>query len=412
VRAEIRAGLPGGRRALRIEAGAFEVVVMEVPGPSLTEAEWRSIRLARGSYAAMWGSAARHVLEDDPLDGRDGGPYESWHYLAWVRAGSGPAKLVVLRKVRLAPDPASAHEQTPLGDLMPWDVRSWRVQGDGGDVTTLWEELRAWMRRLVPAEACPELRVASIGRLGTSPIGRRPETAGQRDRTACAFAAIQLLATDGDPSLAYVITLCRELQDKVLAVRDVVGRSVQPAFTRTEEVLGLPAGSVVLDLRQVDVQAHKLAVPGYFVDHLDATELVGGLLDEGRLTLADLRPAIAAVIGGASSLGGAEALAGRLVMAVAAPPDHHAIAEILTHPRVFKYLVPLLAGAEPLERMSTADLRTRLIWETGNRPFSSTVLLPGWRASALRVLRALDERCGGGDVPGDQRMAGTHGGSR
>jgi hypothetical protein len=393
---ELRGDLPGGRRELRIRVGSFSVVVAEIPGRSLSDREWREIRMARGSYPAMWGGHDSDVFAQDPLDGAEA-PYRTWHYCACVTGDGEPEKLVVMRKVTLAASELTAEQRADPGDLLPLDIRFWKVRTDVGSAP-LWDALRNHTRRLAPNEEHPELRIASMGRVAAYPYGEQPRTARGRERTAIAFAAIQLLATHGDPSLLYVWSLCPELQDRVVSMHDVDGNHVRPAFIPTEELLGLPAGSVHLDNGSPVVQEHKTTFPGYFVDNDDAARLIAGLLDQGRLTPADLREPAMRLVARESAAGGDRALIEELV-ALVAEPDHRRLADVLTRPRLFQYLVPLLTGKRPLARMTAAELRTLLVRETRDGPFSSTVVPAAWAASAWEVMGAAERKYGGATEP-------------
>jgi hypothetical protein len=393
---ELRGDLPGGRRELRIRVGSFAVVVAEIPGRSLSEREWSEIRRARGSYPAMWGGHDLDVFAHDPLDGAQA-PYRAWHYCACVTGDGEPEKLVVMRKVTLAPSELTAEQRADPGDLLPLDIRFWKVRTDVGSAP-LWDALRNHARRLAPNEDHPELRIASMGRVAAFPYGEQQRTARGRERTAIAFAAIQLLATHGDPSLLYVWSLCPELRDRVVSMHDVDGTRVRPAFTPTEDVLGLAAGSVRLDNSSAVVREHKTTFPGYFVDNDDAARLIAGLLDEGRLTPEDLREPAMRLIARESAAGGDQALMDELA-ALVAEPDHHRLADVLTRPRLFQYLVPLLTGKRPLTRMTAAELRALLVRETRDGPFSATVMPAAWAASAWEVMDAAERKYGGATEP-------------
>jgi hypothetical protein len=377
LRSELRTDLDGGRRRLHVAVGPYEVVVTEVPAASLSADEWHDVQLARCSYVEMWGGD-RELIADDPLDGRDAAsPYDVHHYLAWARVPGGfeGGKLLTMRKVRLVASRLTAEQLAYPLPLLPLDALFWRVSTAAGSVP-LWEPLHdkagfSW---------------AAIGRTGTYPFGEPERSEVERERTGVAFAAIQLLAAHGDSSQVWVDSLCPEFRDRVLGVRDRDGRYVAPAFTRTEETLGLPPGSVSLDNDLHVVRQHKILFPGYFVDNTDATRVLGELLDDGLLTIADLRPSIGRLVEAESSIDGA----GRQVEELVALGDHRRLAELLTRSRLFKYLAPLLAGAERPTRMSAADLRRRLLFETADGPFSSAVRPAVWSASALSVLLAVD----------------------
>lgn len=388
---ELRGGLPGGRRELRTCVGPLGVVVTEVPGRSLTEREWDHILLARRSYTTMWGGGREDLVVEDPLDGRDSSPYDTRHYLAWVSDGGDPYKLVTMRTVRLLPSKLTDEQRADPLALLPVDIQLWRVRGDGGRGVPLWEALRAHTRRLAPRDELAEFRIASMERIATSPYGEPKRTTRERERTAIAFAAIQLLATYADPNLLHVWTLCAELRDRVLGVVDVNGEYVPPAFTRTEDTLGLPRGSVGLDVTLPVVQEHKATFPGYFVDNDDAARLITGLLDERRVTVADLSPTIAHLVEQETLLG-RDTRQFELLASATGGPDHHRLAEILTRPHLFKYLVPLIASDRPLTRISTAELRRRLVWETMDGPFSSTMMPWQSAASARAILEVAEEK--------------------
>ena len=51
---------------------------------------------------------------------------------------------------------------------------------------------------------------------------------------------------------------------------------------------------------------------------------------------------------------------------------------------LFKFLIPLIASME--------DVRSALIFETPDGPFSSTITPQLWRESALRLLAAAQEK--------------------
>jgi hypothetical protein len=365
--------------------GPFSVEVMEVPGPSLSRQEWRDILMARSSYPAMWGGAGSDIFACDPLDGREPGIYDTRHYLAWIRDGHGPRKLVTMRKVALVPSRLTRRQRADPLELLPHDVRFWRARTEDGRCVPLWDVLRARTRRLAPHDEFAEFRIGSTGRTGTFPYGERQRTRRARERTGIAFAAIQVLATSGDPSLLYVCSLCPEFQDRVLGVIDVDGRYVAPAFTRTEEVLGLAPGSVSLDNGLPVVREHKSLFPGYFIDNDDAARLVAALLEDGRVTVGDLGAAIGRVGEHESAAGGDGRQLDELVALVGAR-NYRALAEVLTRPHLFKYLVPLLGPGEPL---------ARLLCETGDGPFSSTLVPRRWATSAWAILEAAEAKYGG-----------------
>jgi hypothetical protein len=379
---ELRSDLPGGRRELRVRVGPFSVTVTEIPGRSLTDHEWQDIQLARRSYPAMWGEAGADIFTSDPLDGRHGEPYDTRHYLAWVRDGAVPCKLVTMRKVTLDPSRLTERQLADPFDLLPVDVQFWRVRTVGGGSVRLWDVLRAHARRLAPHDEFAEFRITSTGRTGTFPFGERQRTIRERERTGIAFAATQVLAAHRDPSLLYVCSLCREFRDRVLGVVDVDGKYVPPAFTRTEDVLGLAPGSVGLDNGLRVVREHKAAFPGYFLDNDDAARLIAGLLERRRISVADLAGAIARLVEGESA-GGRDWRHLDVLLSAVGARDHLRLAQVLTRPHLFKYLIPLISPGGPL---------ARLVREARDGPFSSVLVPSRWAASAASILQAVEAK--------------------
>jgi hypothetical protein len=377
MRLELRSGLAGDRRELWIEVGPIVVTVTEVPGVSLSDQEWRDVRLARLSFVSMWADSSV-LFERDRLDGRgeDAAVYDTKHYLARVEDGAEPAKLVTGRKVLLRPAGLTADQRAEPGELLPLDLRFWRDRTTDGP---LWPRLRAYARSLAREDELAEFRIASMGRVATYPFGERGRTARQRERTAIAWAATQVLAAHDDPSLLWVWTIRPEFRDKVMVVHDIDGNAVRAPFVGTHEVLGLPAGAVALNRGLPVVEGAMLAAPGYFFDHDSAARVLATLLDERRLTMADLRPTIARLVEWEAGAGQPGERLDELLTAVAMP-DHGRLAVLLTRPRSMKYLVPLL--------MHSAELRTRLLREAADGPFSACVLPPAWTAAAWAMLEA------------------------
>jgi hypothetical protein len=384
---ELRGDLPGGRRELRLQVGTLSVVVVEIPGRSLNDQEWSDIQRARIAYGSMWGEHDSDVFVNDPFDGREP-PYRAWHYCASVSEAGDPGKLVVMRKVMLVASQMTADQRADPGDLLPVDIRFWQVRTDVGQVP-LWEALRNHARRLAPNDRYPEFRISSISRAAT-PVGDR-RVAGERDRTAIGFAAIQLLATQGDPNLLYVCSLCPEFRDRVMGLCGADGAYVSPDFVRTEDQIGLPPDTVSLNNSLPVVQAHKTAFPGYFVHNEDAARVIADLLDEGRLTAEDIRAPAMRLLARESARGGSMRLIEELT-ALIAEPDYRRLAEVMTRPRVFQYLVPLIAGEHPLSRMPASELRARLLYGTRDGPYSSTVVPAAWATSAWAILDAAERK--------------------
>lgn len=382
---ELRADLPGGRRALRLRAGSLAVTVTEVPAASLTASEWRDILLARRSYAEVWGAGDDSVVVEDAFDGRReaASTWDVRHYLARVRDDRTTAmsKLVTARKVAVQPATLTAAQKAEPADVLPPDVRFWRVRTADGTVP-LWNPLRAHLRRTAPDDDLAEFRFGTMGRFATYPHGD-----GRRDVTPLAWAAIQILAAFGDRSLLHLRTIRPDFADRVLAVRGRDGARAVPVFPPTEEALGLAPGSLEFDDHLAVVQQYREAVPGYFVDGHHAAAVLFSLLQSGDVAVGDLSGAVGRLIAGEPSIGGEARRLERMV-AVRMTPDHSRLAELLTRPLWFKYLGPLLSGAEMLSRMSTETFRARLVHETRAVPFSSAATPATWSASAWKLVES------------------------
>jgi hypothetical protein len=384
---QLRGDLPGGRRELRIDVGPLRVAVTEIPARSLTDREWDEVLLARRSYSAMWGGVRSDIIAEDPVDGLDGDRYDTWHYLAWVSDAAGGSKLVTMRKVTLNPARLTERERAEPFDLLPVDIQFWKVETDAGPVP-LWDVLKAHARRMAPDDPYAEFRIASTGRTGTYPFGEPQRTARERERTGIAFAAIQLLASYGDPSLLWSASLCDEFRDRVLGVVDVEGVYVPPDFTRSEDVLGLPAGSVGLDDRLDVVQEHRTAFPGYFIANDDAARVLARLLDEGRVVAAELRAAVMRQVAREPSA----CRDRRQVEGIGdlrTRADRRRLAALLTRSQMFKYLIPLIGPGRPL---------SALVAETGDGPFSATLVPARWRTSAWTILDVAQEKYAGAET--------------
>lgn len=382
--------LPNGRRHLHLRIGPFAIDVVEIPARCLEAHDWALIQLARRSYLAMWGT---EMLSEDRFDGRGNSAYDTHHYLAWVKEEGDPGKLVTMRKVKLAPSRLTVEQiEQPLA-MLPPDIRFWAVHSDDGSRLPLWEILKSYVRRVAPDEARPELRIASLSRTGTFPYRERDRSYRRRERTAIAFAAIQLLAVGDGADLLYVSHLCPELQERVLRVGDVDGRSVAPAHFNSEEILGLPGGSVRMDNRLPVVREHKANLPGYLLDNDSARDVILRLLESGRISAADLRPTVALLVEAELALGRERRELVDLLCA-ASTSDHNRLAEALTRPVMFKYMVPRILSDEPLEGMSGPEFRDALIDGTDDGPFSSTRSPRDWLHSAQAVLEAAAAKYG------------------
>ena len=382
--------LADGRRGLRLALGSITVHTVEIPGRCLRPREWAVIQLARRSYAAMWGTS---FLAEDRFDGRRPSMYDTKHYIAWVNDAACGRKMLTMRKVSINSARLAERLLRRINRFLPPDIRFWVVAGDSEARCNLWDVLTAHARRMAPDDPQAEFRIATLSRTGTFPYGERNKTRRMREQAAIAFSSIQLLASDLDADLLYVSFLCPEFQDKVLGIVDLNGGYVAPANTRTDEILGVAPGSTRMDNRLPAVREYKAKLPGYLIDNGSAAVLIARMLESGSITVADLQPTIAHLVE-QEMTGGRDG--DRLVdlLCAAAAGDHAHVAEFLTQPCMFKYMVPRIVSDAPLARMSGAEFRDCLIDQTSDGPFSSTRTPQDWLASAQRVLSAAREKYG------------------
>ncbi len=381
------------RRWLELQVGsALDIQVLESPARSLRPAELEAIDRARCSYG-MWGDAVPAV-QWDALDGLTGGGYDTRHYLAKVLdRADGSCKVVTTRTVRLVPEAMTARQRAHPHRLLSSDVAWWETpEGE-----PLWTHLRQYARRLAPGDRHAPLRVASLGRVATYPHGEGERPPRKRERTAFAFAAIQLLATTDPTHLAFTIVLCAELRDRVLGIRTPKGAYLVPAFPPAAEVLGLSA--VRLNRQLPEVQEHLWRYPGYWLDNDDAAGRVQEALEMGLVRPEELADAFDAIHRQATPeeyealrrmrIGivdpvmtpeeAREVTAGERV---ARPPRfdcmkyHRDLGHVLTRPRYARHLVPLL---------ETHPALRALVLQAGDGPFCS-ILTPSTMAQDARAL--------------------------
>lgn len=347
----------GGRRTLSLDIGAGVVRAVEIPGPAMSPAEWELIQLARDAYARMWGGDSEvKSVDQDPFDGLDpNDPYQTYHYIGQVDIPGAASRIITMRKVNLKP--GACAEVLP-----PDDATFWLAQNVlSGERIPLWE-------LLMEAVECPS-KIAAISRTGTYPYRQRGRTPIEQERNGIAFAAIQVLATQGHSDAYFICQLCPEFQNRVHSVEDSLGRRISLDFTRTEETFNLPPEwQVTLNNKNTAVQEVKTFYPGYWVDGKAAAWVLRQLIQNGTLTYQELSRALKDVPG-----------------KITAAPKETTLAldemiDFLTKPINFKYLIPVIKRHK--------ILRHQLIHEAAGRPYSATLIPRLWRQSALNLLNA------------------------
>jgi hypothetical protein len=381
---QLRNELPGGRRDLRMTVGPFSVAVTETPGSTLTQGELDDLNLARRSYADRHEGDGQRF--DDPLDRVETDVQDVCHYRAWVTDDSG-AGLVTMRRVRVDLARQTGEPAEPGGPQLPPELRFWRAQMADSSQIPLWQLVRGHVRSLFAMGEPAALPVAAVGRIA---VWARGEADRDRDRTAVALAATQLLAAERDVSLLYVWSLRPELRDRVVGIR-LADLHAHSAFTPTEVQLGLPGGAVHIDDSLGEVRAHQAEFPGYWLDNAGAAEVIAELLDEGRVSVDDCAAAIMRAQQ-AAILRDDRRLLCELARATGGD-DHRRLAEILTRPHVFGYLASLMTDCARLAGMTGGEL-CQLLGRVGAGPGSAAVRPAAWIQSAWGVLETAAAKYG------------------
>ena len=378
-----------GRCEFNLAVGDLQVKVLGATPMSLTYQEWLQIQSARQSFFEMWGGNGVTSILKDQFDARDPeSPYQATHYIATVHDPADqaePEKVVTMRLVSIRDDAII----NPARVQLPDDITFWNVLEGQGKATSLWQHMKLRLSQQTngQVEVPPELKIAAIGRTGTSPYEKSGRTARQREKTAIGFAAIQVLATELDKHKLWVCQLCPEFQTLVLSIRDKDGSIVMLDFAKTEETLNLPPGwRMKLDNNNPHVQKHKTNYPGYWIDNEGAKATLLDFLASGRFVFEDFKGPLEALLNSDDNCF-LPAEDKENLRTTLDNVDNSNLADIigtLIKPRFFKFLIPLINSME--------DVRTALIFETPDGPFSSTITPQSWRESALRLLDAAQEK--------------------
>jgi len=133
----------------------MQVQVVEVRADGLTAQEWRTIQMARHSYASMWGGGNGSIgeVQADLFDGRglQRVPYTVWHYIATVTSAGEEDKIITMRKVYYPLQSYCERENMDAEEVLNWveaylldDISFWEIANhETNTVHALWEELRA-----------------------------------------------------------------------------------------------------------------------------------------------------------------------------------------------------------------------------------------------------------------------------
>lgn len=395
------------KRELVLNIGPMAVKVIEIPAAGLNDEEWSTIQAARQSYFAMWGgNSHKGEIEEDPFDGREeDSPYTTHHYLASVDMEGEPTKFITMRKVIIRPDWKGEPATLP-DDLSVWSVRDRARQQE----YPLWDVVLGLKGTDESVRQQGGLRVAAISRTGTFPYDAEEKKEIQRERTAVAFAAIQLLAADTqtEEECPHFLSCmqCPEFPNKVLSIYDKTGNLVKLDFATTESTLALPPEyDVVLDNDNPKVQMLKTRFPGYWQNNETAATVLMQLVMQGRLRGNDLlKKPYALLVADISQATDGEKLSKlKATMPILkeniidATPEELALVEsflrLLTKSRNYKHAISLLTTEGKISPNLTGDeLRDELIRRAGDGPYSSLLKPDMWRSSALNLLLHAKEK--------------------
>lgn len=301
---------------LSVEIGSTTIAVeiAKAPGIPWDQKLREDIETARASYRVAWGD----VLTWDEFDRFP----DTYNYIAFATYPSPDGDMVgeVLsnRLVVRRPEDLEfyALEGKPLIDAIP--SRMGLIAG--------------------------ESRIGSI----------RPPHATSNTRTIEAFAAIKLQMVEDArfQGIDYIACQLRpEMTTKVLRVN-----GISYDFPPTEDVLGVPPGSIHLDRNNPAVVRHILRFPGYFLDTGGVFDVVEDVIKGGKLSEDEFK-----------FRSGLDAV------------------NALKNPRNVKEIVPLLDPETPVGLM----LRARFLEEVPDGTFSSMSHVDVIERKALEILHEI-----------------------
>ncbi len=373
---------PNGCKKFSLDFGSFGYAqVYDIPAATITNSDRDTIVFARGSYLRMWGDHTNtlQLIMEDKYDGfpPNDQQYLTRHQIGTFTSPDGSQKLVTNRKVAINPKSLTTPGMYP--DIFD-DIAFWQVENQTtGERSPLLDTIAAHLQE------SPYPRLATISRTGTRPytVSERDET--EREKTAIAWAMMQVATTHEDDHAFFACMLCEELQTKVLSIRDPgTNQPVMLDFTKTADTLNLgPNYRLVLDRQLPYVQNHLLEFPGYWTNNDSLHTTLTALIQQGRLTVADLSPAAAWLLSTEeSALLSPEQTA--LIIKVATadsllldPANLAPAVSLFTKPRFTKFLIHTLAQPK---------LRHPILDQVQDGPFSSLFTPKNWGKSVKQLL--------------------------
>ena len=347
--------------------------VLDTPATSLTSPEWEIITLARQSYSKMWGGSDVFLkIKEDPFDGRP--PFDSQylttHQIAKFISVDGKEKILTNRKVTI--NPASRPFPHMFDDITFWKISK----------TPLWQFFKT---RLASP---PEFQVAAISRTGTYPHVAGDKDEKEHDKTAIAWALMQIATTQDDHHSYFFCQLCPEFQEQVLTISNRSKHVTMLDFSKTSRILSLqPSKAIVLDKNNSYVRDHIFNFPGYWTSNSELFLFLQKLVQRKRLVSSHFIPLSSQLL---SSTEEASLLKPDSLSLIKKSSEGKlkttaqllSLIKIFTKPRYCKYLIPLI------NHPGQSQLRRGIISEVGVGPFSSTLIPRLWRQSTLNLLQS------------------------
>jgi hypothetical protein len=243
---------------LKVDVGSTSVNVVTAKKPNQP---WNlkareDIETARASYRVAWGD----VPAWDDYDRKS----LTYNYIAYIQY----------------PSPKTSDDITEaISNRMvlesPEDLEFYALEGR--PLTAALPDLLYKQKGIEPRIIAGESRIGAI----------RPPHSKSNEKTLEAFAAIKLRMVQDARRNGIDYIACQlkpELSQSVLRVN---GFAYQ--FPRTEDLLGLPCGSIRLNRNNPIVARHILHYPGYFLDSQGVFAVVNQLLEDGDLSEDEFR---------------------------------------------------------------------------------------------------------------------------
>lgn len=242
---------------LRVDLGdtLITVVTAKKPGQPWKDKDRATIEVARASYRTMWGDVSLW----DSADRRK----TTYNYVSYVeyRTRDGDSSYTEALSNRMV-----------LED--PDDIAFYHVNS-----TPLAEALR-------DVGINPQT-VAGESRIGA----QRPAHAKSNMRTLEAFAAIklQMVADARTQGIKYIACQLRADLPSLVFSMDGTNGHIRYDFPPTEDVLGLPKGTLKLNRDDPVVAHHILHFPGYFLDTKSVNQVILELFHQGAFSIDTFR---------------------------------------------------------------------------------------------------------------------------